>query len=137
MQYVALLVFFIIAGTFGLGLANFELRKPNNRYNMTKEDAKWTDWLSIFMLSGFYGLVLPIAVKHFMFDGKLNHELFGMFALLGALIKEGVFPMAFHAMGKVANGLSKYYNESINEEINSNTTDTNHIPPQGPEDDGS
>lgn len=135
MNFLALLVFFMIAGTFGICLANFELRKPNNRYNITREDAKWPDWVSIFILTGFYGLASSLAVEEFLFDGNLNHELFVVFALLGASLNDKVFRMVFSFMGRDANASAKYYNERINEELNSNTSDKNKKPPREPNDD--
>lgn len=119
-----LIGFFALAGTLGIALANFELKKPKNKYGIKREDAKVVDWLSIFFLSGVFGLVLPFALEQFMFDGDLSNKLFFVFTTLGAMLREGIFPMIFHAMGRVANNMAKYYNESINEDLNSNTTDS-------------
>lgn len=132
MQILELIGFFALAGCLGIALANFELRKPKNRHNLNRADAKFIDWLSIFFISGAFGLAMPFTFEYFLFEGDLTNRMFFVFTLLGAVLKEGIFPLVFHAMGKVANGMASYYNESINEEINSNTTD-NEEPPSGNE----
>lgn len=117
MVILKLVLYFIFCGVLGLAFSNFELKKPKNKFHTSREDMRWLDWMSIFIISGTFGIALPLALDKFLFKGEIGEGTFFVFAALGSFLREKIFPIIFHAMGRVANEAAKYYNKAIDEKM--------------------
>ena len=109
--------YFLFFGLLGLAFANDDLRRVKNKSETPREKLSFFDVVSIFLISGTFALALPLALEEFMFKGDMGEKIFFVFAALGSFLREKIFPIIFHTMGRVANEAAKYYNKAIEEKM--------------------